>query len=285
MEFRLGIPLYTTHRGQSPLVLISVHEGRHIPDDLHDQRGNPLGISDPADLRRHIAVDLGAGEVTSLLAEASRAHVFRLTHSRLVADLNRFEDELECVAPSADGTEIPLNKALSDEQRTARLRQYYYPVLKGLNDFMSNVARQLGFEPFVMSMHSYARTQKENPTPKSEDMCVFGYPEFGKSPKLERFVHELRLLNPGLNIGNNRPFSARTPAVQISEDDNRLRCPVTFYNVVERENVFNHFCLEICQDLLQTKDDQRQAAERVYNALIRSGILSAQEFVRSQVDA
>src|SRR3954451_16900609 len=117
----MGVPRYTTQEGRTPLVLISVHEGRHIPEELHDGNGRPLGIIDPSDLDRHIAVDLVIGEVTTLLAEATEAHVFRVTHSRLVADLNRCEDELECIAPRADGTEIPLNKALTDEQRAVRL--------------------------------------------------------------------------------------------------------------------------------------------------------------------
>src|SRR3954470_8973708 len=225
----MNVPLYTTQEGRTPLVLISVHEGRHIPAELHDRNGHPLGINDPSDLDRHIAVDLGAGEVTTLLADATEAHVFRVTHSRLVADVNRFEDELECIAPRADGTEIPLNKALTDEQRTARLTRFYFPVLRGLNEFVADVVRKTGSEPFVITMHSYARTQKEKPTPKSEDICVFGYPEFGTAPKLEKLVQQLRRDNPELTIGNNRPFSAKTPGLQTSEDDYRMACPVTFY--------------------------------------------------------
>jgi predicted N-formylglutamate amidohydrolase len=267
MEILVGVPLYKIQEGPSPLVLISVHEGRHIPERLHDGNGRPLGISDPSDLDRHIALDLGAGELTTYLAEATKASVFRVTHSRLVADLNRYDDDLECIAPVADGTEIPLNKALTEQERTARLDEFYFPVLKRLNDFMAGVARRLGSEPFVISMHSYARIQKENREPKREDVCVFGYPEFGTSPKLERFVQQLRSDNPGLTVGNNRPFSARTPGLQTSEDDYRLACPVTFHNVVERDNVFNHFCLEICQDLLKTADAQRDMAKRVSNAL------------------
>jgi predicted N-formylglutamate amidohydrolase len=263
----LSIPLYTTQQGRRPLVLISVHEGRHIPQELHDRTGCPLGIEDPSDLERHIAVDLGAGEVTTLLADAMKAHVFRVTHSRLVADLNRFDNELECIAPRADGTDIPLNQALTDEQRSARLARFYFPVLTAMNEFVADVARKEGKEPFVISMHSYARTQREYPAPKREDICVFGYPEFGPSPNLEKFVQQLRFDNPELAIGNNRPFSAKTPALQTSEGDNRMPCPVTFYNVVRRDNVFNHFTVEICQDLLRTAEARRKIAERLLHAL------------------
>ena len=263
----MGVPLYRTADGRSPLLLISVHEGRHIPEELYDREGHPLGIADGADLERHIAFDLGAGEVTSHLAEHTGAHVFRLTHSRLVADLNRYEDELESVAPVADGTEIPLNRALTSSQRDARLAAYHRPVLKGLNDFVAGLARMLGFEPFVVSMHSFARTQKQNPVSKVEDICVFGYPEFGVSPNLEKFIAQLRLGDRDLVVGNNQPFSAKTPGLQTPEGDNRMACPVTFPTVVQRENVFNHFTFEICQDLIKTANDQGTMARLLCGAM------------------
>src|ERR1700712_5304708 len=92
MEVLVGVPLYKIQEGPNPLVLISVHEGRHIPERLHDGNGRPLGISDPSDLDRHIALDLGAGELTTLLAEATKASVFRVTHPRLVAGPHPYED-------------------------------------------------------------------------------------------------------------------------------------------------------------------------------------------------
>src|SRR4051812_49258512 len=107
-------PLYEAVKGRSCLLLLSVHEGDYIPESINDAQGRPLGIANPADLDRHIAIDHGIREVTRLVASSTQANVFRATHSRLVADLNRFPDELDCVAPTADGTEIPLNHALDE---------------------------------------------------------------------------------------------------------------------------------------------------------------------------
>jgi predicted N-formylglutamate amidohydrolase len=267
MECLLTVPLYRIQQGRSPLLLISVHEGSHIPEKLHDGSGRPLGLSDPSDLERHIALDLGVGELTTHFAELTAAYVFRVTHSRLVVDLNRYDDEAECIAPAADGTEIPLNRLATKRERTLRLDEFYFPVLKALNTFVEDVALRLGSEPFVISMHSFARVQKQDPEPKREDICLFGYPEFGISPNLENFVQHLRAGNPRLVIGNNRPFSARTPGLQTSEGDYRLACPVTFQNVVQRNNVFNHFCLEVCQDLLTTPASQQRMAKQIRNAL------------------
>src|SRR4051794_12946440 len=115
------IPLFEIIRGSAPLILLSVHAGRHIPAELHDARGLPLGLTNRADAERHISVDLGIDVVTRLLAERLNAYAFLSTHSRLVVDLNRFEYEKECVPPVADCTDIPMNKALTSEQRRERL--------------------------------------------------------------------------------------------------------------------------------------------------------------------
>src|SRR3978361_2387261 len=82
-------PLYETVKGESCLLLFSVHEGDYIPKSLYDAQGRALGIADPHGLDRHIAIDHGIREVTGMVAASTRANVFRATHSRLVADINR----------------------------------------------------------------------------------------------------------------------------------------------------------------------------------------------------
>src|SRR3954463_1112029 len=64
-------PLYETVAGPSCLLLVSVHEGDYIPRSLNDARGRPLGIANPADLERHIAIDHGIREVTRLVAAST----------------------------------------------------------------------------------------------------------------------------------------------------------------------------------------------------------------------
>jgi predicted N-formylglutamate amidohydrolase len=217
-------PLYETVEGESCLVLFSVHEADYIPEFLNDAEGRPLGIMDPDDLHRHIAVDRGIREVTRLVAASTRAHVFRATHSRLIADLNRFPDEADCVAPIADGTNILLNKALKEEGRESRLAQYFYPPIEALKAFVEDVARTNGSDPFVICMHSYARVLAEDAQkPKRQDICIFGYPEFGPNPNIKAFVRNLRSQQPELDIGLNEPFSARTAMYEINDGLERSR--------------------------------------------------------------
>jgi predicted N-formylglutamate amidohydrolase len=260
-------PLYETVRGDSCLLLLSVHEGDYIPDPLHDAQGRPLGIANPADLDRHIAIDHGIREVTRLIAASTRAHVFRATHSRLVADINRFPDEADCVAPTADGTEIPLNN-LDKTGRESRLAKYFHPAIDGLKEFIGDIATDKGSEPFVVCMHSFARTLSEDPEhPKKHDVCVFSYPEFGPIQTVEDFVRILRSQQPELLIGHDEPFSARTPGLKTRPGDKRMASPTSFYGVVERNNVANHFAIEICQDLLSDEAGRARMAKAIISAL------------------
>jgi predicted N-formylglutamate amidohydrolase len=168
-------------------------------------------------------------------------------------------------APTA--TEIPLNRALDRRAREARLDKYFYPAVDALKHFVRGLAEENGSEPFVICMHSFARELAESRHPKRHDVCVFGYPEFGPSPKLEAFVRILRNQQPELTIGHDEPFSARTPGLSTPSDDKRLASPTSFYAVVERSNVLNHFALEICQDLISDDAGKTRMADTVMKAL------------------
>jgi predicted N-formylglutamate amidohydrolase len=263
----VSVPLYHTVKGAGSLLLVSIHEGNYVPPSLHDDQGRPLGIADPADLNRHIAIDHGVREVARLLAASMRAHVYKATHSRLVADVNRFPDETECVAVVADGTDIPINKALDEMGRKARLATYFFPVIDGLKAFVQQVATHNGAEPFVVCMHSFARKLNTKDQPQRHDICVFSYPEFGRLPSVEAFIRVLRQQQPGLVVGYNEPFSARTPGMKTPPGDRRLASPPSFYGVIERNNVQNHFALEICQDLIADEAGQSRMAGVITRAL------------------
>ncbi|MCC7168466.1 MAG: N-formylglutamate amidohydrolase, partial [Rhodospirillales bacterium] len=69
--------------GRAPILLVCDHAANYVPPALA-----ALGLG-PADLARHIAIDLGAAPLTRLLAERLEAPAVLATVSRLVIDLNR----------------------------------------------------------------------------------------------------------------------------------------------------------------------------------------------------
>jgi hypothetical protein len=63
--------------------------------------------------------------------------------------------------------------------------------------------------------------------------CVYNYPEFGRDTVFEKFFDTLRQRNPSLYVGNNDPFSARTPSFR---DKERSASPVSYRHLVQRHN-------------------------------------------------
>jgi predicted N-formylglutamate amidohydrolase len=182
----------------------------------------------------------------------------------LVVDLNRFEDEKECIPPEADGTAVPLNRELHDAGRKERLQRYFFPAHQAIERLIASVAERSGQEPFVVRLHSFARVLKEKPTePRTQDICVYNYPEFGPDLVFDQFLAILRAQNPSLNIGNNDPFSARSPG---RRDAPGSASPVSYRHVLGRKNS-NTIALEIRQDLIQTAFEQSRFADIVANAL------------------
>jgi predicted N-formylglutamate amidohydrolase len=264
-----GIPksdirLFEIIRGRAPLIILSVHAGRNIPAELHDRMGRPLGLSNLHDAERHISVDVGVDPVTRLLAEKLSANAFLSTHSRLVADLNRFEYEDESIPPIADCTEIPMNKALSTRGRQERLEQYFFPAHDAIDRLIDEVAAEHGKTPFVFRLHSFARTLLEKPEePRHQDICVYNYPEFGRDSLFETFLRTLRERNPSLDVGNNEPFSGRTPGFP---DKDRSPSPVSYRHLVQRNNQ-RTIAVEIRQDLIESSEGQQRYAGILADAL------------------
>ena len=224
----------------------------------------PLGLSNPLDAERHISVDLGIEQVTRRLAETMSANAFLSTHSRLVADLNRFEYDEECIPIVADCTEIPMNKALSSKARRERLEKYFFPAHAAIDRLIDDVAAEHREKPFVFRLHSFARTLREKPEdPRHQDICVYNYPEFGRDPVFDTFLRTLRRQNPSLHIGNNDPFAGRTPGFP---DKERSAAPVSYRHLVQRNNQ-RTVAVEIRQDLITSADGQQLYAGILAGAL------------------
>ena len=107
--------------GSAQLLLTCDHASRAIPASLAN-----LGL-DEAALARHIAWDIGAAEVTRLLAEGLGAPAILAGYSRLAMDLNRRPQGEGSIAPVSDGTAVPGNQGLSPEDAAARQAAIFDP--------------------------------------------------------------------------------------------------------------------------------------------------------------
>ena len=92
-------------QGQSVFVLTADHAGRAIP-----RRLRALGLS-AADLEKHIAWDIGVGDVARLVSAALDAPLVLQAYSRLVIDCNRDPSVESSIAAISEHTRIPGNEA------------------------------------------------------------------------------------------------------------------------------------------------------------------------------
>ena len=97
------------------ILVVCDHASNHVPDQI-DMR------VDPALLTKHIAYDIGVEGVARFLVTLSGCTAFLATHSRLVADLNRYPDDASAIPVKSDGIEI-LGNCLDEEGRKARLQR------------------------------------------------------------------------------------------------------------------------------------------------------------------
>ncbi len=105
--------------GDSPILLICDHASNAVP------QGIDLRIAD-ALLDLHIAIDIGAADLTRALAADLAAPAVLATVSRLVIDLHRQADHPGLIPVVSDGHAIPGNIAADRIDRIARFHAPYH---------------------------------------------------------------------------------------------------------------------------------------------------------------
>jgi predicted N-formylglutamate amidohydrolase len=107
--------------GQSPFLLVADHAGNLIPRAL-----GRLGVAE-AELRRHIAWDIGIAGLGRLLADALDATFIQQNYSRLVIDCNRSLDVASSIPDISEHTPIPGNAGVSEADKAARAAATFFP--------------------------------------------------------------------------------------------------------------------------------------------------------------
>ena len=132
-----------------PFLLIGDHAGRAIPHGLHS-----LGLS-PSDRERHIAVDIGVGELGLALSARLAAPFIRQAYSRLVIDCNREPRSDEAIPETSDGTGIAGNKVIAPHQRQERVREIFGSLPRGDSGGARQKAGMRVAAPSCWSLHSF----------------------------------------------------------------------------------------------------------------------------------
>ncbi len=177
---------------EAPFVLVCDHAGREVPAGL-----GRLGLPD-VEFDRHIAWDIGAGDLSLLVGRALGACVIRQTYSRLVIDCNRDPARPDSIVEWSDGAAVPGNVGLSDEARAARVAAIHRPY----HDAIAAELDRRGSAPTAMVlMHSFTPSMGGIARP-----WELGVLHLNNSP-LSFAVLDLLRAEPGLTVGDNEPYS------------------------------------------------------------------------------
>jgi predicted N-formylglutamate amidohydrolase len=227
--------------GGSPFLITCDHAGRRLPRRL----GN-LGLPD-VELLRHIAWDIGAGEVARQLGQALDAFAIQQIYSRLAIDSNRDPSVESSIVTVSEATEIPGNRGLSDAERQARAREIFWPYHERIAAELDHRGRAKRATA-VIAVHSFTPVFKGIARPWHAGVL------YNRDPRLALILKRLLEGEGGLIIGDNEPYAVGD---------------LTDYTIPvhgERRGL-PHVEIEIRQDLIAEAGGQRIWAERLARLL------------------
>lgn len=184
---------------ESDTLLVCDHASRHVPAELDD-----LGLDD-ATLRRHIAWDIGAADVTRRLAALLDCPAVLCGTSRLVIDCNRPHDDPTSIPPVSDGVVIPGNQNITDAERKRRIECYFQPY-QGTVKARLTALRDKGVVPAVVSIHSFTPVFEGFERPWHVAMLS------NRDRRLTDPLLQALAQDPSIVVGDNEPYSGWDPA-------------------------------------------------------------------------
>ena len=241
----LDAPPVAWHRpeGQGGVLLLCEHASAHIPAGFHG-----LGLPE-AELRRHIAWDIGALGLAMRLADRLDAPLAHATYSRLLLDLNRPVDAADAIVERSEATDIPGNRGLTAAHRQWRQRRIYQPFHAAV-DAMVAGRRQAGVPTAVLSIHSFTPRYHGQARPWHAGVIARSHRRFGDAER------EGLRTDADLGIGDNEPCA---PVAGVFHSIERH---------AERHGLHGAM-IEVRQDLIGDAEGQARWAERLGGILER----------------
>jgi predicted N-formylglutamate amidohydrolase len=184
--------------GTANVLLTCDHASNVVPRAL-----GRLGLPSE-ELARHIGWDIGAAAVTRLLAASLDAPAILAGYSRLVIDCNRDPDDASSIPEESDGTAVPGNRGLSDEERALRRAAIFAPYHVAIDDWLATRAAR-GVVPAMLSIHSFTPAMRGFARPWHVGVL---WDDDARIPvPLMAALKE----DATLVVGDNEPYSAREP--------------------------------------------------------------------------
>jgi predicted N-formylglutamate amidohydrolase len=232
--------------GRSPFVLSCEHAGRAVPENLGD-----FGVG-AADMDRHIAWDVGAEGMSRQLAALLDAPLVLQRYSRLVVDCNRPFEAPDCFPAESDGTPVPANVGLTEEDRRQRFEEIHQPFHHALARLLDE-RMAAGAAPILVAMHSFTPRLAGGPH-RPWHLSVLAHRDRRLA---DSFLHEFQERNPEVPSTYNEPY--------VVDDLTDYTIPVH-----GEARGIPHVLLEIRNDLIGDAEGQRRWAALIAETLAAS---------------
>jgi len=230
----------------APVVFSCEHAGRSVPRRLEN-----LGLT-TAEIKRHIAWDIGAGAVARRMAAGLEACLVLQRYSRLVVDCNRPMEAPDAIANVSDGTVVPGNLKLTEAEREARWREVHAPFHQALSAKIEARIHAKATPMCLIAVHSF--TPQLNGEYRPWTLGLLRRHDQGLAARLLAVLCELA---PQETIGINRPYGI--------DDQTDYTIPVQ----AERRGLPN-VLIEVRNDLIADQAGQAYYADILVTAIRRT---------------
>ncbi len=187
------------HDGAANVLLTCDHASNLVPRALAG-----LGLAEP-ELRRHIAWDIGAANVTRRLAARLDAPAILAGYSRLVIDCNRDPADTSSIPETSDGVaDTGQSRPFRVRARARGMPQSSRPTtLRSRNG--SRRGSGAASLPALVSIHSFTPVMGGTARPWHVGIL------WDSDPRIPLPLLAALRSDPALVVGDNEPYSARKP--------------------------------------------------------------------------
>jgi predicted N-formylglutamate amidohydrolase len=224
-------------------LIICDHASNAIPPGY-----GALGLPREA-LKRHIAYDIGAADVTRALARMLGAPAVLSTYSRLVIDPNRGLDDPTLVMRYSDGAIVPGNAYIDAAEIALRSNRLWAPYRQEVSATVDAMIAT-GEPPALISIHSFTPVMRSLARPWKIGVL------WDLDDRIPKPLIEAMLAEPDLRaeeVGDNEPYDGALAGDTIDE-------------IATARGLANAL-IEVRQDLIAERSHAIAWAERIGRVL------------------
>ncbi len=230
-------------RAEIPVVLSCEHASKHIPEEL-----NNLGISVEELNNCSFLCDKGADEVFKYLVKKLGCTGIKAKVSRLVIDVNRDIDQDELIREHCNGFSLKGNQGLTDEEKGARVEEYYLTYRNKLHDLLEDCHKKFGLCLYI-SIHTMENCFEDEK--REMDYAII----YKKGEKLAKGIGNV-LEEKGHDVTYNHPYTLRGDVIRVTHDAQVTK--------------FNDYAIVIeINDKVSAKEDIRNSLVKAIRTVVK----------------